>query len=42
MADLSHWPAYTLDQRATLLLNCDCSLARDPAGNERRLWEGML
>jgi hypothetical protein len=32
---------YTRGERETMLLNLECSLARDPAGDERRLWEGV-
>ncbi|MGH2485207.1 MAG: carboxylesterase/lipase family protein, partial [Ktedonobacterales bacterium] len=38
---LPAWPAYTLDERATMLLNLECSLARDPAGDARRLWDSI-
>lgn len=39
---LPAWPEYTLDERATMLLDLNCSLARDPASDERRLWEGAV
>jgi para-nitrobenzyl esterase len=39
--ELPSWPMYTRGERETMLLNLECSLARDPAGDERRLWEGV-
>ena len=36
------WPLYEPDQRATLLLAENRTIAHDPRGEERRLWAGLL
>ena len=33
------WPAYTLDTRATMILDAKCKVVNDPFAAERRLWE---
>jgi len=35
---LPPWPAYTSDARATMILNNECRVERDPGGAERHLW----
>jgi para-nitrobenzyl esterase len=32
------WPAYTLDQRATMFLDAQCKVVNDPYREERLLW----
>ena len=39
---LPPWPRYTLDKRPTMLLDTTCQIAFDPAGAERKLWDGFL
>jgi para-nitrobenzyl esterase len=41
-AGLPEWPAFSLDRRATMLLDDAPKLAFDPNAEERRLWEGVL
>jgi para-nitrobenzyl esterase len=36
--DLPHWPKYALEDRATLLFDNTCEVARDPFG-EREVWK---
>jgi len=38
---LPSWPRYDLDQRATMIFDEECSVVEDPAGDERRLWDGV-
>jgi para-nitrobenzyl esterase len=33
------WPAYTLEQRATMILNVHCEVVNDPDREERLLWK---
>ncbi len=35
------WPAYTLDRRATMILDADCKNVDDPYRQERLLWEHL-
>jgi para-nitrobenzyl esterase len=35
---LPHWPAYTLDQRATMIFDKTCFVQNDPMGADRLLW----
>jgi para-nitrobenzyl esterase len=35
------WPAYTTDERATMIFHRETALARDPFGGERRAWKGV-
>jgi para-nitrobenzyl esterase len=37
---LPHWPAYDLERRATMVFNDVSEVVDDPAGAERRLWDG--
>jgi len=32
------WPAYTLDERATMILDAECKVVNDPYREERPLW----
>ncbi len=36
-----HWPAYDTGRRATLRLDVPPSIVDDPAGDERRAWDGI-
>ncbi|MBN1380455.1 MAG: carboxylesterase/lipase family protein [Deltaproteobacteria bacterium] len=38
---MPHWPAYTLEDRATMILDIPCSVENDPAREELDAWEGM-
>ncbi len=45
MADLAGappWPAYRAEDRATLLIDDPSSVAQDPRGEERALWDGVI
>jgi para-nitrobenzyl esterase len=35
------WPAYTLDTRATMILDAQCRVVNDPFSAERRLWQEL-
>jgi para-nitrobenzyl esterase len=35
------WDRYTAADRATMVFNTDSAVARDPHGDERRLWDGL-
>ena len=35
-AGLPRWEPFTADRRATMMLNTECRLVRDPYGDERR------
>jgi para-nitrobenzyl esterase len=36
------WPAYDTERRATMLFDAKCTVADDPDGDTRRLWDGLL
>ena len=36
---IPRWPAYTLDTRATMFLDAECRVVKDPYPAERRLWQ---
>jgi para-nitrobenzyl esterase len=36
---IPEWPAYTLDRRATMILDAECRVVNDPDREERLLWE---
>ena len=38
---IPRWPAYTLEQRATMYLDGDCHVINDPDREERLLWESI-
>jgi para-nitrobenzyl esterase len=35
------WPAYTTEQRATMLIDAQCRVVNDPFDRERRVWESI-
>jgi para-nitrobenzyl esterase len=35
------WPAYTLQMRATMEINAQCTVVDDPHSIERKLWENL-
>jgi len=35
------WPAYTLQKRATMMIDAQCKVEEDPFGQERALWDGL-
>ena len=37
-AGIPKWPAYTLDQRATMILDSECKVVNDPYKEERLVW----
>ncbi len=39
--DLPAWPAYTPDERATMIFNTDCQIENDPYGELRQAWSGI-
>ena len=36
------WPAYTTEERATMIFDNACRLARDPDRDARRLWRRIV
>ena len=40
-AAIPHWPAYTLAERATLIFNRECSVAKDYGREARLLWKDI-
>jgi len=40
-AAIPHWPAYTLPDRATLVLDTTCRVDNDPGRDARLLWGGI-
>lgn len=38
---LPEWPTYDAERRAVMQFNDECSLADDPHGNIRQLWDGV-
>ena len=36
--EIPAWPAYTLDRRATMILDAECKVVNDPHAEERKLW----
>jgi para-nitrobenzyl esterase len=40
-ASLPPWPAYEAGQRSTMVLDTECVVEQDPAGEERLLWDGV-
>ncbi|MFM9939551.1 MAG: carboxylesterase/lipase family protein [Hyphomicrobiaceae bacterium] len=41
-ASIPHWPAYTLKERATLVLDKECRVVNDEGGARRGLWKDVL
>ena len=39
--DQPTWPAYDLNNRATMMIAARCHVANDPYPNERKVWEGI-
>src|SRR5437773_2086191 len=35
------WPAYTLQKRATMMIDAQCKVEEDPFGQERALWDSL-
>lgn len=35
------WPAYTLQERATMMIDAQCKVEEDPFGRERALWDNL-
>jgi para-nitrobenzyl esterase len=40
-ASLPNWPTYEVGQRSTMVLDTECVVVEDPAGEERLLWDGV-
>jgi para-nitrobenzyl esterase len=40
-ASLPSWPPYEVRQRSTMVLDAEWAVVDDPAGEERRLWDGI-
>ena len=38
---IPHWPAYTLAERATMVLDTTCMIENDPSRDARLLWGGI-
>jgi para-nitrobenzyl esterase len=39
LPDVPAWPAYSVPERATLMLDVPCRVANDPRGEQRQLWQ---
>ena len=39
---LAHWPAFTNEERATMIFNNECKVMNDPNGSERRMLKSLL
>jgi para-nitrobenzyl esterase len=39
---IPRWPAYTLERRATLILDENCRIEDDPGGETRALWQEIV
>jgi para-nitrobenzyl esterase len=39
---LPEWPRYDADRRATMLFDTECTVADDPDGDLRRVWDGLF
>lgn len=39
---LPTWPAYTPEERATMIFDTECDVVNDPGGELRQVWDGML
>jgi para-nitrobenzyl esterase len=37
--EIPPWPPYTLENRATMILNAECRVVDDPYAEERRVWK---
>jgi para-nitrobenzyl esterase len=38
---LPHWPAYSLEERQTMIFDTLCRLEHDPGREERLAWQGV-
>ena len=36
---IPHWPVYSAEKRATMLLNMQCNIVEDPHSEERQAWD---
>jgi para-nitrobenzyl esterase len=41
-AGLPHWPAFTNQERATMIFNNECKVVNDPNGEERKMLRSLL
>jgi para-nitrobenzyl esterase len=41
-AGLPRWPAFTSDERATMIFNDECKVANDPNGDERKMLKSLV
>jgi para-nitrobenzyl esterase len=41
-AGLPRWPAFTNDERATMIFDNECKALNDPNGEERKLLKSLL
>ena len=39
---LPHWPAFSAQERATMILNTECKVVNDPNGDERKMLQSLL
>ena len=39
---LPEWPRYDESRRATMLLGAECAVEDDPAGDDRKAWDGLI
>ncbi len=39
---IPHWPAYTTEERATMVFNTECRVENDPRREEREAWDGII
>jgi para-nitrobenzyl esterase len=39
--ELPSWPAYDLEERATMIFDTDCRVENDPGSEVRRAWQGI-
>lgn len=39
---LPHWPAFTSQDRATMIFNTECKVVNDPNGEERKMLQSLL
>jgi para-nitrobenzyl esterase len=37
--EIPHWPPYTVEQRATMILDAECKVVNDPYSEERLVWK---
>ena len=41
LPDLPKWPAYSLDERATMVVDVECRVENDPYAEQRLAWNGV-